>query len=322
MEAFMEMSEKYRIIYFKDKDEENIDDLFQIIEKENYKLSQFLTENLKKDSSIGIRDDVLKYISENAASFGENQSYLFNIVCFLKNLKMTAEHLAWVNDFFNKNTENHFLIEDFAIVFNEAVERDIPLFKIKEFFSADEDEVNIYERVISYVPDDTDLPRKSAMEPAEELLQKEGKKEYDVSKSDEPGYADIFGNLIMALGIKSDSSESLSKVNENLNKIAAKFQFATSELSVYASEIVHEMETDKKEIERLSALMNLQQRMMASQQNKINELRNEIARLSCKLQDAERTEMKREAINQKICELQNLTLNDRKNTENGYFLTD
>lgn len=322
MEEFMEMSEKYRVIYFKDKDEKNIVDLFQTIEKENYKLSQFLIENLKKDSSIGIRDDVLKYISENAASFGENQSYLFNIVCFLKNLKMTAEHLAWVNDFFNKNMENLFSIEDFAIVFNEAVERDIPLFKIKKFFSSDEDELSIYEKVISYVPNDADLPEESVIETAEELQQKGEKKEYDVSRLDEPGYADIFGNLITALRIRSDSSESLSKVNENLNKIAAKFQFATSELSVYASEIVHEMETDKKEIERLTALMNLQQRMMVSQQNKINELNNEIARLSCKLQDAERKELKREAINQKICELQNLTSNDHKDIENGCFLTD
>lgn len=317
----MEMSGKHRIVYFKDKDEEGIEGFFQTIEKENFKLSQFLMESLKKDSSIGIRDDVLKYVSENAASFGENQSYLFHIASFLNNLKMTAEHLAWVNDLFGKNTENRFSIDDFAIVFTEAVEHDIPLAKIKELFSSEEDELNIYEKVISYVPD-PDLPEESAVESAGELLPKADEKEYAVSKSDEPGYADIFGNLITALGIKGDSSESLRTVNDNLNKIAAKFQLATSEFSVYASEIVHEMETDKKEIERLTALMNLQQRMMVSQQNKINELRNEIAKLSCKLQDAERTEMRREAINQKICELQNLTLNDRKNTENGYFLND
>lgn len=317
----MEMSGKHRIVYFKDKDEESVAGFFRTIEKENFKLSQFLMESLKKDSSIGIRDDVLKYVSENAATFGENQSYLFNIVNFLNNLKMTVDHLAWVNDFFGKNAENRFSIDDFAIAFTEAVEHDIPLAKIKEFFSSEEDELNIYEKVISYVPD-PDLPEESIMEPGGEVLKKEDEKEYAVSKSEEPGYADIFGNLITALGIKGDSSESLHTVNDNLNKIAAKFQLATSEFSVYASEIVHEMETDKKEIERLTALMNLQQRMMASQQNKINELRNEIAKLSCKLQDAERTEMRREAINQKICELQNLTLNDRKNTENGYFLND
>lgn len=315
------MSEKHRIVYMKDKDETGIVDLFRTIEKENYKLSQFIMENLKKDSSIGIREDVLSYVSENAASFGENQSYLFNIAGFLNNLKITAEHLTWVNELFVGNKESRFPIEDFAIVFTEAVENDIPLAKIKEFFSTGEDEIAIYEKVVSYVPD-SNLQETITIESAEEPLPQGDEKEYTVSKPDEPGYADIFGNLVTALGFKGDSTESIHTVNDNMNKIAAKFQLATSEFSVYASEIVHEMETDKKEIERLKAILDLQQRMMTSQQNKINGLQNEIIRLNCKLQDAEKTEMRREAINQKISELQNLTFNDRKNVENGYFISD
>lgn len=57
---------------------------------------------------------------------------------------------------------------------------------------------------------------------------------------------------------------------------------------------------------------------MSSQQNKINEMRGEIVRLNTRIQNAERTEMRREAINQKISELQSLTLNERKDSENAY----
>ena len=57
---------------------------------------------------------------------------------------------------------------------------------------------------------------------------------------------------------------------------------------------------------------------MSSQQNKSNEMRGEIVRLNTRIQNAERTEMRREAINQKISELQSLTLNERKDSENAY----
>lgn len=106
--------------------------------------------------------------------------------------------------------------------------------------------------------------------------------------------------------------------SDNLNKIVAKFQLAASELAAYSSEVVHEVENDKEEIKRLNALLNLQQRVMSSQQNKINEMRGEIVRLNTRIQNAERTEMRREAINQKISELQSLTLNERKDSENAY----
>ena len=47
-------------------------------------------------------------------------------------------------------------------------------------------------------------------------------------------------------------------------------------------------------------------------------MRGEIVRLNTRIQNAERTEMRREAINQKISELQSLTLNERKDSENAY----
>ena len=61
--------------------------------------------------------------------------------------------------------------------------------------------------------------------------------------------------------------------------------------------------------------MKIQQHVMASQQEKINELHIQIAHLNRRIQNSEKTEMQRAAINQKIFELQNLTMNERKEEE-------
>ncbi|MDD3414216.1 MAG: hypothetical protein PHY47_09465 [Lachnospiraceae bacterium] len=313
------MDIEHKIVNLRDKDQSEVAGYFQNIEKENYKLSQFVMENLKKDSSIGIRDDVLRYISANASIFGEDQTYLFNIASFLNNLKVTAEHLAWVNDFFRNSNASNISIDDFGIVFIEAIERDIPLEKIKKLFLSGEDEVEIYEKVVTYVPGDPEEVKEQTITPINE----EPKRVVvEQRQTEEPGYADVFGSLMSVFGTKNDESNAIHIANEKLNKMAANFQLATSEFAAYSSELIHEMETDKKEIERLTALMSLQQKMMNSQQNKINELRNEIVKLNYKIQEAEKTENQKDTINQKLSELANLTMMKRPESSGGYFLNE
>lgn len=244
----------------------------------------------------------------------------------MNNLKITPEHLEWVNSFLKKNTAVD--VDDFSVVFIEAVEKDIPLQQIKKLFGSETDQILIYQKIVDYEPEtfnetadevpesDNDVNSLLEIPKQEDGAEKIDDKECD--KQEDSGYAEMFNSLITVMSIKNDGDNSARTVSDNLNKIVAKLQLAASELAAYSSEVVHEVENDKEEIKRLNALLNLQQRVMSSQQNKINEMRGEIVRLNTRIQNAERTEMRREAINQKISELQSLTLNERKDSENAY----
>jgi dsDNA-specific endonuclease/ATPase MutS2 len=95
-------------------------------------------------------------------------------------------------------------------------------------------------------------------------------------------------------------------VQDNINAILAKFQVTVSELTSYATNIVRDWEKDKEEIERLKALNEIQQKVISNQQTKINEMRNQLVRTNEKLQAVKLSEMKSEAIKQKISELDSL----------------
>ena len=311
-----------RVIYFKDKDTPGISDLFTSLEQNNKGLYRLVCSNLQKDSSLGVREDVFKYISEKAEQFGTDQRFLFHIAGFMCNLKITPEHMRWVDSFLKENAAVD--IDDFSVVFNEAVEKDIPLSQIKLLFGNETDQLVIYQKIVDYEPGmfvdsveskkdtgDTSVVEVPDVNPISE-------KSVESVSHEDTSYAEMFNNLITVMSLKNDGDDSVHAINDNLNKIIAKFQLAVSELASYSSEVVHEVENDKEEIKRLNALLNLQQRVMANQQTKINEMRGEIVRLNTKIQNAEKTEMRREAINQKISELQSLTLNERKEGEGTY----
>lgn len=320
------MNNECRIIYLKDKNMSDVSDIFSKLEQNNKALYRFVCSNLQKDASLGVREDVLQYISGVAEQFGTDQRFLFQIAGFMNNLKITPEHLEWADSFLKKNTAVD--VDDFSVVFIEAVEKDIPLQQIKKLFDSETDQLLIYQKIVDYEPETFNETADEVPESDNDVNslleipnQGDGAKKIDdkeCDKQEDSGYAEMFNSLITVMSIKKDGDNSARTVSDNLNKIVAKFQLAASELAAYSSEVVHEVENDKEEIKRLNALLNLQQRVMSSQQNKINEMRGEIVRLNTRIQNAERTEMRREAINQKISELQSLTLNERKDSENAY----
>lgn len=324
------MDEEQRVIFFDNRNDELFSDYFDKLETENYNLYQFIIDNLQKDSTMGIKDSVLSYISDNAADFGTDQTFLFNLASIVCNLKVTVSHVQWVNDFFHHNDKEVLLtVDDFGIVFIEAVEKGIPLSHIKQLINAEDDELSIYEKILNYdgtvhagmesaprlAPDDISVHDEVIVNEASAAA---ASGQVQVNNN-EPGYAEMFSSLITVMSMKNDGHDAAHEIDENLNKIIAKFQLALTELSSYSAEIIHKVESDKEEVCRLNALLNIQQRVMVSNQNKINEMRAEIVRLNNRIQDAEKAEMHREAINQKINELQNLTLSEQRGTANSIF---
>lgn len=325
-------NELVRIVSFKDKDDSEVNKILELLKEKNEVLYQFLVSTLQRDLLLGVRYDVLAYVADHAEQFGTDQRYMFNMANVMCNVKIKPKHIEWMNSYL-KEKDRIVSVDDFVIMFSEAVEKDIPIEQIQELFETEEGEIELYGKIMNYQPNlalnennGSDVCKSpdsdEADEESNEAVLSTDKQTEEVSvnvNSHESDYAEMFHSLITVMSRKDSEDNEIHFMDENFKKIVAKFQLATSELTSYSLEIIHKMEKDKDEIERLNALLTIQQRVMSNQQNKINELRSQIAHLNSRLWDAEKTEMRREEINQKITELQNLTLHERKEGEYPYI---
>lgn len=323
------MDEKLVLLSLKDRDNPEIENLFTRLKENNKVLYQFLYNTLRKDPLLGIRKDVLKYVAENAAQFNQDRRYMFNLAGIMCNIKILPEHIKWVDDFL-KSKGNYETVDDFIIVLIQAVEKDIPLMQIKELFDKESDQLALYQKIACYQKVSHEEKNDSLNE-----IEAENTVENAVGKIEENNciaeekegvishgsdFAEMFHNIITVMSKKEGADDEIHFVDENFKQIVAKFQLATSELMAYVSEVVHMMEGEKEKNERLNALLSIQQRVLSGQQEKINELRIQNTHLRARIQSAEKSEMRREAINQKICELQNLTINNERKEEDYPFL--
>ena len=323
------MDEKLVLLSLKDRDNPEIENLFTRLKENNKVLYQFLYNTLRKDPLLGIRKDVLKYVAENAAQFNQDRRYMFKLAGIMCNIKILPEHIKWVDDFL-KSKGNYENVDDFIIVLSQAVEKDIPLTQIKELFDKESDQLALYQKIACYQKVshgekndflneiETENTVENAVGEIEENNCIAEEKEGVISHGSD--FAEMFHNIITVMSKKEGTDDEIHFVDENFKQIVAKFQLATSELMAYVSEVVHMMEGEKEKNERLNALLSIQQRVLSGQQEKINELRIQNTHLRARIQSAEKSEMRREAINQKICELQNLTINNERKEEDYPFL--
>lgn len=326
------MDNELMLISLRDRENPEVEKMFVQLEKNNSILYRFLNDDLQKDPLYGVRRDVFAYVVENAAQFNQNQRYMFNLAGIMCNIKILPEHIKWIDSYLKKKG-TYETVDDFMIIFGEAVEKDMPLEQIQNLFDTESDEIVIYDKIVNYQPEANDtvsekaplVKNKLESRKLENEIEADNKNNISEKKenhqSQDSNFAEMFHSLITVMNRKDETDDEVHSVDENFKQIVAKFQLATSELMAYASEVVHTLECKNAENERLNALMTIQQRVMSNQQNKINELHIQIAHLNFRIQEAEKTEMKREAINQKICELQNLTINEHKE-EYPLFLDD
>lgn len=316
------MNFDYKIIYAKDLEDESVGKCMERIKENNPQLYDSLRDNLQKESSLGIREDVLSYISEHIEEFDSEQEYVFNIAALMGNIKISADYFAWINRYFREI--NKISISDFVIVFDEAVEKDIPLEVIMEFFSSDEDDVlKIYDKVDKYTAEEKDASEKA--DDAAQRIESDKKAQenenqnpqihtVDVENShtgdmqdENSEMADMFKNLLTVMTYcNRDTGDSVLNIQDNINAILAKFQLAMSEMTSYSTNIVRDWEKDKEEIERLKALNEIQQKVIRNQQTKMNEMRSQLVRTNENLQALKLSEIRSEALKQKISELDTL----------------
>lgn len=314
---------EFEIIYLKDIEKLEIAKILDTIKEKNDGMYDALLSHLRSEGTSGIRDDVLKFIANHIEEFKTDENYLYNIAALVGNAKVTPDHLSWAVSYFNN--ENLISIDDFMIIFSEAIEKDMPLSVIQKCYKdAGNNEVQLYEKIVSYSGEEKkeeetedNVAGESASDEKTEDKKLElanvsadvvEEMEEDTSKTD---MEEMFENLLVAMSHGNKTMDmSVIRVQEEFNKIVAKLQVDLTELTSYVTQVVREWEGDKEEIGRLNALTKIQQKVMSNQQQRINELQGKILRQENRIREAEKFEMQQAAIQRKITELGSLAASE------------
>lgn len=312
----------YTVLDKTDLNKPEVKELLNTIKEKNYELyTQIFLAFEKKDVAV-CREDVLQYLAENAKKLYKDTLYIYHIASLMENIKLEPSWYEWVNNYFCQGGGAG--VDEFMIVLGEAIEKEIPLKDtIRLFEQGDEDILTIYEAIDEYNPhalnkgeeseeslkDELDVQEKVSEEHVVQTVENETVSNSDgaIVGNNMDNFTGLFESLVKVMSIKGRSMDNgVLDVQDNLNKIVAKFQLAITELSAYSTEIIREWEKDKEENERLLALNKLQQKALENQQRRINSLRDENSILLAKIQDANKSELRRAGINKKLSELQSL----------------
>lgn len=320
------MNMEFEIIYLKDIEKPEIAKILDTIKEKNDGMYDALLSHLRSEGTSGIRDDVLKFIANHIEEFKTDESYLYNVAALVGNAKVTPDHLSWAVSYFNNR--NLISIDDFMIIFSEAIEKGMPLSVIQKcYMDAGDNEVQLYEKILSYGREEEKTEETEEMEEnvvgerasdektdnkKQELTNVSAdvveEMEEDANKTD---MEEMFENLLVAMSHGNKTMDmSVIRVQEEFNKIVAKLQVDLTELTSYVTQVVREWEGDKEEIGRLNALSKIQQKVMSNQQQRINELQGKILRQENRIREAEKFEMQQAAIQRKITELGSLAASE------------
>lgn len=291
-------------------DENNLEEAaanLNAVSEKNESIYLYLEQMLHKKNLSGIREDVLQFLAAHAADFKNDGEYGFHIASFAGNAKAGVEWYEWISEYFSG--ESQIPIGDFIFVLGEAVNKGMSVDTVKEIVNRDgSDIVKIYREIDGFEEhrqDQEDMAGLSAEKPVEVMDAKKYKAGVQMKKND---YVGLFEGLFSAMNTRHyDEDSTIMNIQSDFNQICAKMQVLLAEISSAAKEMFQEWEKDKAEIGRLVALHKLKQKVFENQQNKIDEMCQEINMLQSKMQRAQQSEVKREAINQKIYELQHLT---------------
>lgn len=305
--------DEVKVLYEEDLDNNiTVSRYMEIIKQEREGIYQYLRQYFSKDHTLGVRADVLTYMSDHIKDFKEDKDYAYHITSLVGNVKAGPEWYEWINSYYGSEN-NRIDIGDLMIVVSGAIENNVPLEFVKSAFETGEDILGIYDKIDSYhnesdsepiVDSSIEAPVADSDEKENDIVvSPEDKKEISGKENGgkyEPQISDMFESLAMVMSAKTSSEKTVSQLEDDFNETLSKLQTITTG-------VFRDWEKDKDIIERQKALHQIYQQLINSQQNKTNGMRNEIRKLQSRIQDAERSEMKREAINQKISELQQLT---------------
>lgn len=311
------------LIFAKDVHSNGVEEIFSNIKDANLPLYNHLMASLEKSPSVGIRMDVLGFFAEHATDLKDDEKYIFHIVDFACNPKMTVEHLRLVNDYFYHNgSENKFSMDDFGVVFSACVEKNIPIAEIKSLFYSDKDVMEIYASVDAYISQPameeslTEIVNEEQQEttlsepigPSEVIDSNVEINQYE--RINEASDVDMFNNLVTLMATTDvDEARFINTAQDKFMDMLQQLQDVSSSISVFSTEFINSMKSDKEEIKKLNAMIMLMKKLLSQKQGEINELRGEISKLNSRIHSFESAEFKQDALREKVGELYKLAAN-------------
>lgn len=309
------------LIFAKDVQSEGVDDVLSRIRDENLSLYNHLIASLEKSPSVGIRRDVIEYFSDHAMDFKDDERYIFHIVDFACNPKMTVEHLRLVDDYFYHNdSDRKFSMDDFGVVFSACVEKNIPISEIKSLFYSDKDVMEIYASVDAYIsqPENNSEETRDEVEPEMGLVEHSSTSEtipnevdtHEYNRVNEVSDVDMFNNLVTLMATTDiDEVRFINTAQDKFKDMLQQLQDVSSSISVFSTDFINSMKRDKEEIKRLNAMILLMKKLVSQKQGEINELRGEVSKLNSRIRSFESAEFKQDALREKVGELYKLAAN-------------
>lgn len=314
------ISKEVTILYKEDLRREDVQSCIRTIKEKNDMLGVSLEQYLKSDNGNGIRQDVLSFFSENIDSISTEQDVIYNFVSLFEKIDMHPGWYEWINLFCKQQVS--FSMDDFMTLLQEAMDKNIPLHKVKEIFLAGkEDMFSIYESIEGYVEEnwlDEDSDTEEEEPLSYQFLGSRGKPEViDKYRDRDINYTGMFGDLLSVVTEGRGNMQELVPVQEHLTGYATALQNFVNDINSFSGRLVNEWQKDREENARLKSLYRMQQKLLESQQNKIIEMREEIFRLKGIIQDFEKAQLHRAAMNRKIDELHSLSGQDSFQSEFG-----
>ena len=307
------MSEKF--VFAKDMEAEPYSGMFDRIKENNNSLYMHIVTGLENGGSAGINADVLSYFAENAENIAKDEQFLFHLVNFSCNSRITVEHIKFVIDYFyNSFVEDKFALDDFSVIFLPCVEKRIPTKEIRELFTSGKDVVEIYEAVDQYITN----TEQSDTHMEAEVLEEENDKtvvnlpdQVEDKEINSPSDVDMFNNLVSIMSYQEkDDMEVLNNFQRDFTGLLDRMQGISANMSTFSSEVLNSIKKDKEEIKRLNAMITLMKNLLSSKQVEIDHLRGEIMHLNDRIQASEMAELRRDALNNKIMETYKLAFNN------------
>lgn len=306
------ISKEIVILNKEDLCREDVQTCIHTIKEKNEMLGVSLEQYIKSDSRNGIRKDVLSFFSENIDAISMEQDFIYNLISLFEKVDMHPGWYEWINAYCKENVA--FTMDDFMTLLQEALDKNIPLNRVKDIFAAGkEDMFNIYESIEAYTEENW---LDEGADAEEELLSyqflgSQGKSEVvDTYREKEVSYPGMFGDLLSVVSRRRGDMQELIPVQEHLKGYATSLQNFVNDITSFSGKIVNEWQKDREENARLKSLYGMQQKLLEGQQSKIIEMREEIFRLKGIIQDYEKTELHRAAVSRKIDELHSLSGQD------------
>ena len=213
-------------------------------------------------------------------------------------------------------------MDDFGVVFSACVEKNIPIAEIKSLFYSDKDVMDIYASVDAYIsqPVPEEAPDEIITEEREETALSESTAPSEVivgdaefsqyERTNEASDVDMFNNLVTLMATTDvDEARFINTAQGKFMDTLQQLQDVSSSISVFSTEFINSMKSDKEEIKKLNAMIMLMKKLLSQKQGEINELRGEISKLNSRIHSFESAEFKQDALREKVGELYKLAAN-------------